>query len=137
MRTIVCAFATAVIFTGCIGDSGQQAIVSGKVTYQGEPVSQGSIRFVPLGGTKGPSSGAVIQDGVYEAKARGGVPLGEHRVEIKATRPTGEEKPEATKHLDIFPDPVEQYLPEKYNTKSEITLKVEKGGKMKHDFVLE
>ena len=53
------------LLSGC-GDSGlDKAVVSGKVSYQGEPVQDGLLRFVPIEDTKGPASGAVIRDGVY------------------------------------------------------------------------
>ena len=114
-----------VVLFGCGGQTGPERVVlTGTVTYQGEPIPKGSIRFIPTGETKGPNSGSNIQDGTYEAKARGGVVLGTHRVEIRATRPTGESKPKATQHLNEFPEPTEQYLPAKYNDESELTLEV-------------
>ena len=123
--------------SGCGGDSGpDRVILTGTVSYQGQPIEKGVIRFIPSAGTKGPTSGAVIIDGAYEAKARGGVPVGTQRVEIRANRPTGEPKPKDKQHLDIFPDPQEQYLPKRYNDESELTLEV-KAGEKTHNFDLE
>lgn len=53
---------------------------------------RGFVRFVPIGDTHGPATSARIFDGKYRADNRGGVPLGTHRVEIIAQRPTGEKK---------------------------------------------
>jgi hypothetical protein len=43
----------------------QKTSVSGKVTYNGEPVEKGMISFKPSGGT-GRSFGAPIENGAYE-----------------------------------------------------------------------
>ena len=52
-------------------------------------------------------------------------------------RPTGKAKPKELQGLDIIPDPMEQYLPEKYNVQSELTLTVESGRTMTQNFDLE
>ena len=138
MRNYLIVIVAVVVLSGCGGGSGRDRVVlSGTVSYQGEPVETGSIRFVPISGTKGPASGAVIQDGTYETKARGGVPVGSHRVEIKATRLTGEPKPPELQGLDLMPEPMEQYVPDKYNAKSELTVTVEPDGDPTHNFDLE
>ncbi len=72
---------------GC-GPSGPERVaVTGTVTYQGKPIEQGSIRFVPTGETKGPATGTTIKQGKYEASAKGGVLVGTQRVEITAVAP--------------------------------------------------
>ncbi len=136
-KHILSVIALVALF-GCGDNSGpDKLIISGTVTFQGAPIEKGQIRFTPTADTKGPTSGAIIENGAYEAKARGGVPIGTHRVQITATRPTGESKPKDLQGLDIIPDPQEQYIPEKYNTQSEITLTVEAGGESTHNFDLE
>jgi len=138
MRLSVKLFVGCVLLVGCSKSVGlERVIVSGKVTYQGQPVNQGSIRFVPVQGSKGPASAATIEHGTYEVKASGGVPIGTHRVEIQATRPTGEPKPDHLNYLDNVKEPVGQYLPPKYNTNSELTLNVETGRRMNYDFKLD
>ena len=127
------------LLTGC-GDSGRdKAIVSGNVSYHGEPVRDGRIRFVPIEGTKGPASGAVIQDGSYAAKAIGGVPLGKLRVEIKAYRKPASESPREGRNgpdLAFKAEAFVQYLPPKYNHQSELTITLETGGEQTRDFEL-
>ena len=127
------------LLSGC-GDSGpDKAIVSGKVSYRGEPVRDGRIRFVPIEGTKGPASGAVIRDGSYAAKAIGGVPLGKLRVEIKAYRqPSSASRREGPTGPDLVlkTETLVQYLPPKYNRQSELTVTLEAGGQQTRDFEL-
>ncbi len=79
-----------VVLAGCgRGGALPTAVVHGTVTCDGEPAEMGEIRFVPIEGTPGPLSAGTIRDGQYRIDARGGVPLGRHRVEIVAQRLTG------------------------------------------------
>ncbi len=66
-------------------------VVHGTVTCGDDPVDLGLIRFTPINGTQGPRSAGEIRDGHYRIDARGGVPVGRHRVEIIAERRTGEQ----------------------------------------------
>lgn len=136
MRNVAIVIFSILALSGCGSDSGL-AIVSGTVSYRGEPVERGLIRFIPILETKGPASGAVIENGTYEARARGGIPLGTYRVEIQGMRPTGGPRPKGLQGLDSIPEPMEQYLPKKYNTNSEFTLTIESSGPMTRNFDLE
>lgn len=74
----------ALLLTGvaCLfGCGSKPAVVSGKVTYDGEPVRNGYISFIPDDG-KGASSGAQIRNGMYKALD---VPPGKKRVEVRST----------------------------------------------------
>ena len=118
---------------GAADDGPERAIVTGKVSYDGRPVENGEIRFVPADGTTGPVSGGPIRDGMYRAEGRGGVPLGTHRVEIQAFRPD----PQAAVDPLSGDRPAEQYLPEKYNRNSTLEATVEAGGEQTIDFNLD
>lgn len=111
----------------------QRVIVSGKVTYQGQPVADGSILLVPVKGTKGPQAGAQITDGLYRVTAGGGVPMGTHHVEIRAYRPaSGAKRPAPLQDRQGK----QQYLPEEYNDKSTLEATVDRGGEQTQDFDL-
>ena len=74
--TIYCVLPAAwcLMLAGCGGQEGsERVVVSGTVTYRGEPLDDGEIRFLPIKGTKAPMSGAKIIDGQYAVEARGGV----------------------------------------------------------------
>jgi hypothetical protein len=124
----------AVMLAGCSDPNGP-VTVSGQVTLDGQPIPTGSIRLIPTEGTKGPVNGATIKDGAYEVVARDGVRPGTYRVEIRATRPTGAPKPDHARGLEMFGDPIEQYLPARYNEQSDMTLQVE--SEMTQDYDLE
>ena len=59
----------------------------GKVTLDGEPVAEGSIRLVAL--ESGPTAGAPISDGHYHIRRDKGPTLGRHRVEIYVPQKSG------------------------------------------------
>ena len=79
-----CAVAAlgAAVAAGCGGDRATSRVVSGTVSIGGSPVESGQVRFVPIKGTSGPTSVGQIAAGKYRIEARGGVPVGTHRVEI-------------------------------------------------------
>lgn len=116
---------TLLSLVGCGASDGlQRVVVSGQVSYQGTPVEHGQVRFVPHSEIAGPVTIASICDGRYTADGQGGVPVGEHRVELlsydlKAVGgkwPTG---PGAS--------PPPQLLPAKYNKHSELHASVQQG----------
>jgi hypothetical protein len=113
----IVALAVATLTVGCGGSDLDRIPVAGRVTFNGEAVAKGQIRFIPQSGTKGPVTVEPINEGQYATDKTGGVPIGSHRVEIRgydaheyATAPTGPGSP-----------PIKQLLPAKYNTASELS----------------
>jgi hypothetical protein len=87
-RWLLAASATLVAFPGIMGcgrGDGRQHI-SGRVTYRGQPVVEGSISFDPVGG--GGGGFAPIRDGVYNTSVEGRSHSGgPHRVSIVGYQP--------------------------------------------------
>jgi hypothetical protein len=79
--------------SGCGHSELPRRVVYGDVTCGGQKVAFGEVLFVPIDGTPGPATAAVIVDGRYRAENRGGVPIGKHRVEVSAQRATGRKVP--------------------------------------------
>lgn len=123
----------AACWCGCAPSGPERVVVCGSVTYRGKPIEQGSIRFVPLGETQGPAAGAVIQQGKYEASAKGGVLVGTHRVEITAVAPR---KDPMGRDLTAMQGAGTQYLPAMYNRQSTLTATIEPGGPNERNFDL-
>jgi hypothetical protein len=75
-----------------------------------------------------------IENGHYVAKANGGLPVGEHRVEILAyDLSKSDGKWPAGPGVPVPP----QILPAKYNTRSQLTVSVERtGSELTRDFQL-
>jgi hypothetical protein len=125
------------LLLGCgHGSDLPRVTVSGKVSYQGRPIPEGLIAFVPIKETKGPTSSAIITNGVYDVTAAGGVPLGTHRVEIQAFRPLGTSPKQFRPPALQDREPREQYLPEKYNRQSTLEVSIGDKAKQVQDFDL-
>jgi len=127
----ICAALLAVSLTGCGREGPERVVVSGTVTFGGEPVKEGQIRFFPTTDTQAPVSGAEIADGEYAVRAKGGVPVGTHRIEIVGYRPDPKYRelaeslpPDAT---ELERPPQQQYIPAKYNTQSELEITIPPG----------
>ncbi|EAQ78757.1 hypothetical protein [Blastopirellula marina] len=119
---------------GCANEAGlERRIVAGRVTYQGKPIESGEIRFVPT--SKGPVSAALIRNGDYEVTHRGGVMLGNAKVEIVITSNAA---PVSIEELDNHQSPPSGgVLPKKYGAESTLRVDVQQGpGKQTLDFDL-
>lgn len=123
----------AIAVAGC-GKSGIERVhVSGKATYDGQPIEIGQIRFVPVSPATGPITIDRIENGQYETATTGGVTVGTHRVELRAyDSHEYETAPRVAGSASV-----KQLLPDKYNRKSELTLGVKSGdGSIERDFEL-
>lgn len=100
-------------------------VLSGTVTYDGQPVSKGTLELFPAAGNSGKPAGAEIVDGRYEMDRTLGPELGKYQVVILAKRPSGRKVPADEGSSELVDIPV-QYIPSIYNTRS--TLEVEVTG---------
>jgi len=100
--------------------------VVGDVSWNGTPIEDGSIDFIPVAGTGGPSVGAPIKDGKYSVPAdKGPLANGTYRVELKAVRDTGKfpPGPRYAKSMTVRED----IIPAEYNTASKIQKTIDAG----------
>ncbi|MFH1300311.1 MAG: hypothetical protein ABIK07_04555 [Planctomycetota bacterium] len=106
--TILCFF---IVLQGCgTGNDGPvTAPVKGTVMIDGTLVPKGDIIFEPADG-QGPAAAGVIKEGAFEFTS----PVGMKKVMIFASRKSGK------KGRDFGEDIMESYIPEKYNTDSEL-----------------
>lgn len=107
----------AALATGCGGGGAKTVKVSGKVTFNGEPVREGQVVFKRATDQK-EWSGA-IKDGAYELSCE----EGNMKVEIVASR-TIEGKFDTTSNPGHKEPVREMYIPKKYNSESTLTAKV-------------
>jgi hypothetical protein len=80
VRLVACTVLLAAV--GCGGGGGS---VSGDVTYEGEPVKDGYISFIPTDG-RGQTAAGPIKDGKYSVS---NVPLGKKTVKVEASSGAG------------------------------------------------
>src|SRR5262245_49885191 len=124
MRDGVFLCAALVLACGGIGCSRGPAMgtVNGEVTFDGQPLKQGSVLFKPVDG-QSQTGGSPITDGKFSAQ----VPVTKMRVEINAPKVIGKHRVyEGDPNSPITEDVVEM-LPTKYNAASELTLDVKAG----------
>ena len=111
------------VLVGVVGCSGSSPLgtVNGTVTLDGTPLTEGDVRFVPADG-KSQTASAKIIDGKFTAQ----VPTGEMRIEISAAKVIGKRKMYDTPDSPVV-DKVKEFLPPRYNAKSELRLTVKSG----------
>jgi hypothetical protein len=102
---------------GCGGGGPKMVKVTGTATVDEAPLVDGSITFRPTG-AEGKPEGGTIKDGRFELA----VSPGSYKVEISATRPVA-----GAKDMGMG-GPVENYIPARYNAKTELTADVKTSG---------
>lgn len=121
LRRIVAWTTVFLTISGCAEDDSPRFAIEGVVTLDGAALPSGEVRLRPL--QSGPSTAGNITNGKFRIPRNQGPMAGEYRVEIVAYRSTGrqEEVPEAP---GTWEDIMEQYVPERYNTHSELSIVV-------------
>jgi hypothetical protein len=137
----VAAACIAAMACGCGRDGPERVKVSGKVSFRGEPLKTGEIRFIPTKDAEGPTEGTLIVDGQYEVSGKGGVPVGAHTVVIVAwNRPAPRRDMPSPNAVSAGPNnesPRKQLLPAKYNTQSQLEIILKPGSRsVVQDFAL-
>ena len=134
----------ALVPIGCGGGDGGVAI-SGEVTFQGQPVEDGMIQFVPAGGSGGRSAGAPVVEGRYSIPRTGGPPAGPYRVEVSAFEEVRKQTEEEIGGAFFGRDPSEfgvsadelvireNVIPESYNSSSKLTVTIPDQSSFEYD----
>ncbi|MDY3561384.1 hypothetical protein R5W23_002661 [Gemmata sp. JC673] len=107
------------------GCGGGGASVEGTVTFNGEPVEEGGINFVPADG-KGTKMGAEIKNGKYAVPSDRGAQPGNYKVEVYWNKKTGRTLTD-TADTGAKTSETKQVIPEQFNTKTTLTADL-KGG---------
>lgn len=116
---------TAVSVSGCGGGPGDypdMGTVYGTVTMDGQPLPKASVTFMPTTPGDRNSRAVTDEDGYYELTYSAtvkGAKVGQHKVSV-ATARTGNPNDPADK-------PSPETVPNKYNSKTELTATVESG----------
>lgn len=114
--------------------------VSGKVTFNGEPIAIGSIAFVPVdqeAGQRGDGRSVSITDGVFSLGSMLSMRPGEYIVQVTSQRSYDKTtKGEVTPQTEDQNIVREELIPVKYNKKSELRATVTESGPNTFDFDL-
>jgi hypothetical protein len=115
-----------ILVSGC--GSGSRVPLSGEVTFEGQPLSNGTIVFTPVDATAGPSTGCDIVAGKYQVPGEMGASPGVvYQVQITSLAKSGKF---IANPFDPKGPPVEldaNFLPVTYNTRSILKIKVVSG----------
>lgn len=77
-----------IVAVGCGRGSDERlprASVRGQVTVAGKPLSNGLVKFVPLGHEQSPATVVPVTDGTFDVPSDNGPVVGLHRVDIVST----------------------------------------------------
>jgi hypothetical protein len=98
--------------------------VSGTASFDGVPIEDGHINFIPADG-KGSTAGGIIKDGKYDAKK---VPVGAMKVSVSGSKIVGKKKIYDTPNSPEMPL-TKDFIPEKYSDmeKTELRYDVQSG----------
>lgn len=117
-----------VALVGC-GGKNRTYTASGTVTFDGANVPDGDIIFLDQDKTIGPDAGK-IKDGKFSVPVK----AGKKKVEIRASKmrklPAGQKG--AMGETEVMDD----YIPQKYNSKSELNAEIKAGGANQFDYKL-
>lgn len=96
----------------CIcGCGGVKAVdITGTVSFDGKPIPEGDIVFVPADGKQSPDAGKIV-DGKFAMKAK----VGKNNIRIQAMRGGGK----VDKLMGTSPG--ENYIPDKYNIQTTLS----------------
>lgn len=117
------------------GDDEGRFAISGKVTFDGQPVTNGNIGFVSIDAGTVEPAGTDVVDGHYSIPRHEGPQEGSYKVVIYADRSNGR-KIEADEGSTEMIDQMEQYIPGVYNARSTLTVEIS-GDRDDLDFDLE
>ena len=124
-KTLTVIFFFTISQLGCGGGDGRPS-VAGSVSFQRQPIQKGTIEFLPISGTRGPSAGGAITAGQYDISKGGPLP-GKYTVVIRAFR--GTEKMIETEAYGkrVQVEKTEQFIPARFNARTELEVDIQPG----------
>lgn len=127
-RTIpICCLMVLVLATGCGRKTSNRGAVRGEVTFNGQPIENGSILFAAMDGTDRVTTGGRIEKGRYRLSRDVGPSLGTNRVEIRATEKTGRMVQKVMAPAGEMMEETRSILPATYNNNSTLTAEIKSG----------
>lgn len=112
---------------GCGPAGPTRAEVSGVVSLNGTPVSEGSINFFPTDGNSGPEAGGAIRDGRYHIPRAQGPVIGKNRVELRSFQKSGRRIQDPTAPPGTLTEEITNVFPAEFNQESTLVREVQKG----------
>ncbi len=123
----LCLVVLAVFALGCGSEPFERGAVRGEITFDDQPVASGTIVFVPTGASPGASASGEIVAGHFTIPRKQSPSVGTHRVEVLAMRNNGKKEAGSPYPPGTMVDDIEQYIPARYNHKSELQAEIKSG----------
>ncbi|MEQ8847285.1 hypothetical protein [Botrimarina sp.] len=129
LRYALGAAALAASVAGCGEGGPPRSPVSGRVTFNGEPIDEGRISLLPIADTGDGTVTAPITGGEYALRGDNAPAVGEYRVEIEGFRKTGRTvrnlaSPDRNKAAPPTVDEVTPFVPPQFNLQSTLSIRV-------------
>jgi hypothetical protein len=109
-------------FLCCAGCGDGKSSVTGSVTFDGQPVKNGTITFVKADGEL-VREGGVIQDGEFQAT----LPPGKYKIELNAQRLIRKQKQKGFDGKDEEVDITDELFPPRFNIGTELSEVIKPG----------
>jgi 2-polyprenyl-6-methoxyphenol hydroxylase-like FAD-dependent oxidoreductase len=120
---------------GCdSSDSLNRQAISGTVTLDGQPISTGAILFEPATQESGTAVGATIRQGTFAVSRRDGAVPGPYLVRVYSSSKF--QAPPTKGQTDRTPRPMVESLPPRYNTQTELRVRVRDRSANRYNFDL-
>ena len=109
--------------------------LSGTITFEGQPLDEGLIDFLPAESGRGAGARAMIRDGRYTIPSHQGVTPGTYRVVITSAEPIMSQPTDGTP-AKALPLPGKERIPPEFNTESQHTIEATAGDENSFDFTI-
>ena len=131
----LCMILTACVAGGCgAGDGLDRRAISGSVTLDGQPLSEGTILLEPVTDRSGTAVGATIRRGAFAITREQGPVPGSYRARIYAS--SGVQDPPGKGQTERTRRPMVELIPDVYNTRSDLRADVSDRGENHFKFDL-
>ncbi len=129
----LCLLATA-LMSGCGSpDTGGKLALSGSITFQGQPLKEGSIEFTSDDGNQ--QTGAAIEDGKFSIDAIHGLLPGAYTVRIHSADESEVHANEEAPGMESIQQTATERIPAEYNVNSKEVVQVKEDSE--NDFVFD
>jgi hypothetical protein len=128
--------ATVLALAGCGAGDGKRA-VTGTVTWKGQPLATGMIRFLPQDRTVSTETVAVITQGSYAVPKDKGLLPGVYSVSVSSPDPKSGQGPPDAPPGERGGYPASERIPAKYNTQTTLTFEVKANDENKFDVAVD
>ena len=112
----MCGLVVVWTLCGCGASGPEKVDIAGTLTYQGKPVNDGAVMFLPAEGSSVPIHPVQVVGGKFEASGENGLIVGKYRVQFHSYEKVfgGDNEGDSVPGMELN----KELLPEKYHQRS-------------------